>query len=141
MFFGLRYVLILPLAVRFQHLLVELMGCYWFLYMIFHVQPTVTDLLVGISVLLLSPRSLCRMSTVLLVALMGIPVPLLLYCLNWYMWLETGTGNANFIYFYVFGLLPCLLCYYLHRLFFGNREKTNGTAIDKSPNGETEKIH
>ena len=99
MFFGLRYVLILPLAVRFQHLPMELMGCYWFIYMIFHVQPTVTDLLVGLSVLLLSPQSLCRMSTVLLVALLGIPVPLLLYCLDWYMWLETGTGNANFIYF------------------------------------------
>ena len=54
MFFGLRYVLILPLAVRFQHLPVEPMGCYWFVYMIFHVQPTVTDLLVGLSVLLLS---------------------------------------------------------------------------------------
>ena len=100
LFFGLQYVLIRPLAVQFQHLPVELMGCYWFLYMIFHIQPMVTDLLVGLSALvLLFPWSLYRMSTVLLVALLGIPVPLLLYCLDWYMRLETGTSNANFIYF------------------------------------------
>ena len=35
--------------------------------------------------------------------------------------------------------VPCLLCDYLHRLLFGNRETTNGTAIDASPIGETKK--
>lgn len=99
MFFGLRYVLVLPLVLRFQHLPVELMGCLWFVYMIFHVHPTVTDLCVGLSLLLLSPRSLCRVGIPSLVALVSLPVPLSLYILDWYMWLETGAGNANFIYF------------------------------------------
>ena len=100
MFSGLRYILILPLAVRFSAYPMELTTCYWFIYMLFQVQPTVTDLAVALSLMLLCPRSLCRMTIISsLICLCAIPVPLILYCLDWHMWLETGTGNANFIFF------------------------------------------
>ena len=55
------------------------------------------------------------------------------------MWLETGTGDANLIHFQCLAYQPCLLCYYLHQLLFGNRETTNGTAIDASIIGENKK--
>ena len=84
MFLGLRFVLVLPLCVRFQHMPVELFTCLWFVYMLFHVCPTVTDFMVGLSLLLLSPRSMRRMGVPSLVALCALPVPLGLYILDWY---------------------------------------------------------
>ena len=47
----------------------------------------------------LSPRSLARTSKPSLISLCALPVPLLLYLLDCWMWLETGSGNANFIFF------------------------------------------
>jgi GPI transamidase subunit PIG-U len=47
----------------------------------------------------LSPRSLARTSLPSLIALCALPVPMLLYVLDCWTWLETGSGNANFIYF------------------------------------------
>lgn len=103
MFFGIRFALVLPLAIRFgnpSHLM-ELTTCYWFVYTIFQtVHPTVTDLAICFALMLQSPRSLARMSVIpSLIALCSLPVPLILYCLDWHMWLQSGTGNANFIYF------------------------------------------
>ena len=80
------------------------------------------------------------MSTVLLVALLGIPVPLLLYCLDWYMWLETGTGNANFIYFQC--LAYHVFCVLLsHRLLFATVKQQMALQLTQVQMGETEKTH
>lgn len=108
MFFGIRFSLVIPLGMQFgstdgsiSSYVMELTTCYWFIYTIFQMyHPTVTDFLIGLALMLHSPRSLARMSVIpSLVVLCAIPVPLILYCLDWQMWLETGTGNANFIYF------------------------------------------
>ena len=99
MFFSLRYVLVLPLTIRLWRYPVELATTYWFVYAIFHPYPIVSDLMVALSLLLLSPRSLCRMDIPSLVSLCALPVPLILYVLDWYLWLDIGSGNANFIFF------------------------------------------
>jgi len=47
----------------------------------------------------MSPRSMARMNTISLIATCSISVPLLLYILDYGLWLETGSGNANYIFF------------------------------------------
>jgi hypothetical protein len=50
--------------------------------------------------MLLSPRVLARMGVVrTLVSACAIAVPVLLYLVDYWMWLETGSGEANFLYF------------------------------------------
>lgn len=49
--------------------------------------------------MIMSPRSLARMNTVSLIALCSIVVPVSLYVLDYGLWLETGSGNANYIFF------------------------------------------
>ena len=50
-------------------------------------------------ILLLSPRSLARASVAFSVAVLAIPVPLALFLVFHYMWLTTGVGNPNYLYF------------------------------------------
>jgi hypothetical protein len=47
----------------------------------------------------MSPRSMARMNTVSLIAMCSITVPLLLYIVDYCLWLESGSGNANYIFF------------------------------------------
>jgi GPI-anchor transamidase subunit U len=61
---------------------------------------TLYDFNMGICLMLLSPRSMARMRTVVpLVALCAVPVVVLLYLTAHVMWLENGVGEANFLYF------------------------------------------
>lgn len=47
----------------------------------------------------MSPRSLARMNAISLIAMCSIAVPILLYILDYGLWLESGSGNANYIFF------------------------------------------
>lgn len=49
--------------------------------------------------MVMSPRSLGRMNTISLIAMCSITVPILLYILDYGLWLESGSGNANYIFF------------------------------------------
>lgn len=61
---------------------------------------TLYNLQLGFIFMLLSPRSLARMQrTVATIALCALPVPVLLYVVLYWMWLETNSGEANFLYF------------------------------------------
>ena len=42
---------------------------------------------------------MARMNVISLIAICSIAVPLLLYILDCGLWLESGTGNANYIFF------------------------------------------
>jgi hypothetical protein len=95
---GIRFLLILPLAMRLQNQ-VELTIAYSFCYTIFQPWPTVTDVAVTFSWLLLSPRTLARMGLPSLISLCSMPVPLILYVVDWDLWIHSGSGNANYIYF------------------------------------------
>jgi phosphatidylinositol glycan class U len=61
---------------------------------------TLYDLLVGLLLLLLSPHSIARMKPVLsLFCLCGLGVPVALYPGLHDMWLVSGNGEANFVFF------------------------------------------
>ena len=53
----------------------------------------------GLCLLLLSPRSLARVNAASLIAYFCLWGPVLLYAVDSWMWLETGSGNANYIFF------------------------------------------
>jgi phosphatidylinositol glycan class U len=42
---------------------------------------------------------MARMGNVSLISILALMVPVSLFVLDHWMWLETGSGNANFIYF------------------------------------------
>lgn len=66
---------------------------------LFHDNPALYDFNVALSLLCMSPRSMARMNIISLIAICSIAVPLLLYILDYSLWLETGSGNANYIFF------------------------------------------
>jgi phosphatidylinositol glycan class U len=39
------------------------------------------------------------MGTPSMIALCSLPVPVILYVLDYHLWLESGSGNANYIFF------------------------------------------
>jgi len=49
--------------------------------------------------MMLCPRSLIRMSRISLIAMAALPVPIILFIMTYGLWVESGTGNANYIYF------------------------------------------
>lgn len=49
--------------------------------------------------LILCPKSLARMEKIAFFALCSLCVPLILNIVDQWMWLETNTGNANYLFF------------------------------------------
>lgn len=50
--------------------------------------------------MLLSPRSLAHLRPLVsLIAICAIPVPVILYTVTHWLWLVTGSGEVNFVYF------------------------------------------
>jgi hypothetical protein len=47
----------------------------------------------------LARRSIARMSITSLIWLLALPVPIILYVLDHGLWLEIGSGNANYMFF------------------------------------------
>jgi hypothetical protein len=81
-------------SIRFQATI------FWLLWTLIRPIGTLYDLNVGFCLMLLSPRSLARMGSIRsLVSVCAISVPVLLYLVAYWMWLETGSGEANFLYF------------------------------------------
>jgi hypothetical protein len=99
MLVGLPYLLVVPLTVRLYKYPMVLVTIFWLIWTIFRPTETLHDLNVALSLLLLSPRSLARMEVIACVALCSIWVPVILYVLDCWMWLEPGGGNANYIFF------------------------------------------
>lgn len=73
---------------------------FWFLWTIFRPTATLYDLTVGLCFMRFSHRSLARMSAIVsLVCICGLGIPVVLYPVLYWMWLETNSGEANFLYF------------------------------------------
>lgn len=67
---------------------------------LFRPPNTLYDLNIGLCLFLLEPRSLARFRgrfSVILAA--AIPVPVILYLVTAWLWLETGSGEPNFVFF------------------------------------------
>lgn len=61
--------------------------------------PTLNDMVLAFSLLLMTPRTLARTTNKSLVSLVALPVPITLYVTDYWLWLETGSGNANYMFF------------------------------------------
>jgi hypothetical protein len=65
----------------------------------------------------MSPRSLARVNAASLVALFCLCGPIVLYVVDCWMWLETGSGNANYIFFQCLAynaFLGIILCQFVN---------------------------
>ena len=40
-----------------------------------------------------------RMGKIALIAILAIPVPIVLYVVDYWLWLESGAGNPNYLFF------------------------------------------
>jgi GPI-anchor transamidase subunit U len=50
--------------------------------------------------MLTNPRSLARIHQISsLIAVCAIPIPVILYMVGYWMWLEPGNGEANYVFF------------------------------------------
>lgn len=66
---------------------------------LFKPTPSVQDAILSLCMATLSPRSLARMGTYSVVALLSLPVPMLLYLVDYYLFLEVGSAPANYMFF------------------------------------------
>jgi GPI transamidase subunit PIG-U len=67
---------------------------------LFRPPGTLYQLNVGLCLILMNPRSIVRMIQMpSLIALCAIPIPVTLYTVAYWMWLEPGNGEANYLYF------------------------------------------
>lgn len=73
---------------------------FWLLGTLSRPPATLYSLNVGVCLLLLSPKSLARLKTIpSLIAATAFWIPVTLYLVNTWLWLDTGSGEANFMYF------------------------------------------
>mmetsp|Transcript_90 Transcript_90/g.138 ORF Transcript_90/g.138 Transcript_90/m.138 type:complete len:149 (-) Transcript_90:173-619(-) len=70
-----------------------------FLWVLHKPVPTIYDVFITFTLVLLSPRSVIRMGNACLVAVVSLIVPIVLFIMDYWMWLETGVGNANYMFF------------------------------------------
>jgi uncharacterized integral membrane protein len=97
---GLPYFLIVPLTIRLYKYPSVLVAIFWMLGVLFRPPGTLYQLNVGICFMVMNPRSLVRMVQFpSLIALCAIPIPVVVYAVTYWMWLEPGNGEANFLYF------------------------------------------
>lgn len=72
---------------------------FWFLGVFFRPPLTLVRIAVALCFLLVNPRSLARMQPYALVSLLALPIPITLFVVTLWLWLEPGTGEANFCFF------------------------------------------
>lgn len=67
--------------------------------------------MLGLHLALLNPRTIVRMRDPSLIAFFAIPVPILLFVTFHRMWLVTGNGNPNYIFFqcFAYGLFVTII--------------------------------
>lgn len=89
-------------TIRLRPLIIPVVqvAIFWFLGVLFRPPGTLYDLNVGFCFMLLNPRSLARMLQIpSFVAVCALPIPVILYMVGYWMWLEPGNGEANYLYF------------------------------------------
>ena len=73
---------------------------FWMLGVLFRPPGTLYQFVVGLVWMGLCPKSLVRLRPLVsLVALCAVPVPIVLLIVNLWLWLEPGSGEANFCFF------------------------------------------
>jgi GPI-anchor transamidase subunit U len=99
---GVPTMFIIPLISRLFRYPSVLVATFQLLWVIFRPTSTVHTLTLGLILALLNPRTVVRMRDPSLVSFCALPVPILLFITFHRMWLVTGNGNPNYIYFQCF---------------------------------------
>ena len=92
-------VFVAPLTIRLRAYPAVLVAAFFLLGTLYKPVQTLHDASIGIVLLLLAPRTLARMGNAALVCICAIPVPASLYLMDYWLWLSTGSGNANYMFF------------------------------------------
>lgn len=96
---GLPYLSVAPLTIRFWRYPIELATSLLLLQYALNPIQTLPNLCFIMSNILLSPLTISRMGTLSTIALLCLPVPIILSVVFFWLWLDTGTGNPNFLFF------------------------------------------
>jgi phosphatidylinositol glycan class U len=99
---GVPAMFILPLTIRLHRYPSVLVATFPLLWSVFRPTTTVHNLTLGLLLAMLNPRTIVRMRNSSLISLFALPVPVLLFITFHRMWLVTGNGNPNYIYFQCF---------------------------------------
>ncbi|EJK49947.1 hypothetical protein THAOC_31125 [Thalassiosira oceanica] len=108
---GLPAMFIVPLMIRLHKYPSVLAAAFQLLWAIFRPTTTVHTFTLGLHLALMNPRSMVRMRDYVLVAFFALPVPILLFVTFHRMWMVTGNGNANYIFFqcYAYGMFVAMI--------------------------------
>ncbi|GKZ00914.1 hypothetical protein MPSEU_001042900 [Mayamaea pseudoterrestris] len=97
---GVPYITIIPLTVRLHKYPFALAAIFYSFGTLFRPPGTLYSLNVAICLAFLSPRSMAHMPKVRSIILVcAIPVPIILYMVCYWLWMDTQVGEANFVYF------------------------------------------
>jgi len=99
---GVPVMFVIPLTIRLHRYPSVLAATFPLLWAIFRPTTTAHTLTLGLLLAMLNPRTIARMRNSSLVSLFAIPVPILLFITFHRMWLVTGNGNPNYIFFQCF---------------------------------------
>lgn len=99
---GVPAMFVIPLTIRLHRYPSVLTATFSLLWSIFRPTTTIHTLTLGLHLAMLNPRTIIRMSNSSLISLFSLPVPILLFITFHRMWLVTGNGNPNYIYFQCF---------------------------------------
>jgi len=96
---GFIFIFCIPLLIRFYYYPMEMIIMFQLLRSIFNPRPTLQDVSFAFGLMPIARRTLARMGTAPIFCLLAIPVPVVLYVVDHGLWLESGSGNANFMFF------------------------------------------
>lgn len=99
MFNLLQFIFIAPLAIRLHNYPIVLTTAFFLLGTLFKPVQTLHDAALGLVLVAMAPRTVSRMGNASLVSIFAIVVPATLVIMFYWLWLETGTGNANYMFF------------------------------------------
>ena len=95
----LQFIFVAPLTIRLHNYPIVLTTAFFLLGTLFKPVQTLHDAALGLTLVGVAPRTIARMGNASLVSIFAIVVPATLVVMFYWLWLETGTGNANFMFF------------------------------------------
>jgi len=99
---GIPAMFAIPLMTRLHRYPSVLAATFQLLWVIYRPTSTAHTLTFGMILALLNPRTIVRMRNPSIIAFFALPVPILLFVTFHRMWLVTGNGNPNYIFFQCF---------------------------------------
>jgi phosphatidylinositol glycan class U len=99
MFTLLQFIFVAPLTIRLRDYPIVLTTAFFLLGTLFKPLQTLYDAALGLALVAMEPRTVSRMGNASLVSIFAMVVPATLVVVFYWLWLETGTGNANYMFF------------------------------------------